>query len=385
MTRGRLTKLVLAAAFALTGCDEILRPEFPVQFIDVSTGGDHTCAVSTEGTIYCWGRGQDGELGFGYIERWGTPREVVSHQTYRTVVAGYSHSCALTVDDAMECWGWNPLGQLGVGSTIGLGSPGPVAGELKFQSVTAGQYHTCGLTTEGEAYCWGYNGYGQLGDGTRRDTVAPSPVAGELRFTELSAGAFHTCGIARDGATYCWGSNHSGQLGDGTLETRPVPAPVAGGYAFVTLSAGRAHTCAVTAAGDAYCWGSNDYGELGLAGAGRPDLPQFLRPGRVYGGYTFRTVSAGHHVTCGIDRHGEALCWGRGHYGQIGNGATTDQNTPKFVLSQGERFRTISAGGRTHVCGVTSRGTVLCWGWGESGQLGNPGTTHSATPVRIEG
>src|SRR5690606_32266695 len=122
------------------------------------------------------------------------------------------------------------------------------------------------------------------------------------------------------GAAYCWGLNHLGQLGDGTLDNAWEPRAVAGDVVFASISAGGAHTCGVSHDGAAYCWGSNAYGELGIAAIHMPREPGATVPEPVFGGVRFVAISAGEHVTCGIDDVARGLCWGRGTYGQLGIG-----------------------------------------------------------------
>lgn len=83
----------------------------------------------------------------------------------------------------------------------------------------------------------------------------------------LTAGGIHACALTSTGAAYCWGANVSGSIGDGTMTTnRSTPTAVIGGLKFVQLTTGRGeddHTCGLTSSGQAYCWGRNDYGQLG--------------------------------------------------------------------------------------------------------------------------
>ena len=376
--------LTLGLLAAITGCSDLFDPEQREhQFLSVSTGGEHSCAVATDGGIYCWGRGRDGETGdFRWTDR-STPTRIAGDSLYVSVVSGYYHSCGLTESGVAVCWGWNPYGQLGNGEAYGAHGPGLVTGGLRFSKLTAGAYHTCGLTADGEAFRWGHNEYGQLGTGSAEGTAAPTPVAGELRFKDLSAGALHTCGVSVDGAAWCWGLNRHGQLGDGTVVGAPEPRRVAGGHRFEAISAGVSHTCALSSARAAWCWGTNEFGELGNGSLGRPGLPEITVPDNVVGKYTFDSISAGAHTTCAVTTDGRGMCWGRGAFGQIGDGTTYHRNTPRYVFSQGTRFVEISARGNTHVCGLTRSRAVYCWGSGEKGQLGSRQTTHSTTPVRV--
>ena len=376
---------MLALLASLTGCSELFEPEVrDQQFLAVSTGGEHSCAVATDGGILCWGRGQDGEIGdYKWTDR-ATPSRIASDSLFVSVVSGAFHSCGLTESGAAVCWGWNPYGQLGNGEAYGAHGPGAITGDLRFSKLTAGAYHTCGLTEEGEAWCWGHNDYGQLGNGTDEGTPSPALVTGGLRFNDLSAGALHTCGVTMDDEAWCWGLNRHGQLGNGTVENTLEPHLVSGGHRFAAIAAGVSHTCALTNAGRARCWGMNEFGELGNGSRGRPGLPEIAVPDNVAGGeYTFKSISAGAQVTCAITTSGEGMCWGRGEYGQIGDGAATHRNTPRYVFSQRTKFVEISARGYTHVCGVTESRAIYCWGSGDRGQLGRRNTTLATTPVRV--
>jgi alpha-tubulin suppressor-like RCC1 family protein len=181
-----------------------------------------------------------------------TPRRVPLPGPARDVAAGDDHTCALGTDGEMYCWGGVYDNGFDSPAPRRIGPPG-----TRLVQLASGSRHVCGLDDGGTVYCWGRNWMGQLGaasgkEGSRR--LARVPGVSPLR--HVTAGDEHTCGIARSGdAAFCWGNAGDGQLGGGTVDEAGVTR-VAGGLEWASLAAGHGHTCGVTSAGALYCWGS---------------------------------------------------------------------------------------------------------------------------------
>ena len=310
-------------------------------FASVSAGGEHTCGVTTSGAAYCWGYGQFGALGDGSatIDQT-TPVAVSGGLTFASVSAGGSHTCGVTTSGAAYCWGEGDDGQLGNGSERDQARPVAVSGGLTFASVSAGFFHTCGVTTSGAAYCWGEGVKGQLGNGSMDLSKAtPVAVSGGLAFASMSAGSSHTCGVTTSGAAYCWGYGGDGMLGDGatvrqatpgdgTIDRQLKPVAVSGGLTFASVGASGSHTCGVTTSGAAYCWGTKATGQLGDDNV----ADNSTTPMAVSGGLTFASVNVGlHDHTCGVTTSGAAYCWGWPSSGKLGDGSKRPGFTPMAV------------------------------------------------------
>jgi alpha-tubulin suppressor-like RCC1 family protein len=379
-----------------------------VIFASVAAGGAHTCALTTSGAAYCWGRGESGQLGVQVPTTTCmtdgdpfpcsmVPLAVGVGLAFAQLAGGGAHTCGLTSDGSAYCWGSNASGQLGDNSTTNREAPVPVATGLKFASIDAGAQHTCGLTNDGTAYCWGRNNRGQLGDGTTTDRSVPVAVTGGHTFQLIAAGGFapagafsngHTCALTSSGTAYCWGDNERGQLGNGMggfgeedLTAHPVPAPVSGELTFAALTAGLGrHTCGLTGAGSAYCWGENTFGALGNGSTSDSPIPV-----PVSGGLAFVQLIAGGFIghTCGLTASGTAYCWGENERGQVGDRSTVDRLEPSAVAG-GLSFTRLDAGFR-HTCGRATTGTVYCWGSGGAGQLGTNSTSQRAVPTKVLG
>jgi len=229
----------------------------------IATGKQHTCALSQQGKVMCWGEGTLGRLGTGNNDDTTVPQLVKNLDLgAKAIAVGGSRSCAITNSGGLECWGWHaeitgnsiastPLAMYGLDSDV--------------MAVSCGANHTCALTTVGRVLCWGSNEHGQLGDTTNTERSLPTQVVGlESGVTSISAGYYHTCALMSSGGVKCWGHNNRGQLGDGSTTHKTVPTPVLGIDPSVTaISAGYEHTCAIGASGEGWCWGSNSVGELG--------------------------------------------------------------------------------------------------------------------------
>jgi alpha-tubulin suppressor-like RCC1 family protein len=356
-------------------------------FYQVSGGARHTCGVTLDNRVYCWG---DGYLGDGTTASSTTPVAVATTLRFRQVSAAFSHTCGVTTDYRAYCWGSNPDGSLGDGTETDRLKPVPVAGGLRFRQVETGDETTCAVTyPDNRAYCWGYHAEGALGDGTGAplDRLTPSPVAGGLRWRQVSTGgghypyAGHSCGVTLSDEAYCWGQNVFGQLGNGSQNVSYSPGRVAGGLRFRQVDAGSDYTCGVTTDNRAFCWGNGRAGQIG-------DGKKYLRfrPSAVAGGHAFERVTTGEFHTCAETTLNRAYCWGQNQYdaaGAVGDGTTTPRLTPVAVAG-GLFFSQVSAG-YTQSCGRTDAGVAYCWGTNVWGQLGDGTNTTRLRPVRVIG
>lgn len=351
----------------------------------VSAGWFHTCAVTASGDALCWGQNRFGQLGDGTNINKSKPVFVQSlHSGVTTISAGDSHTCAITINNTVTCWGHNSAGQLGNGAIIQKNRPVAVQGlPSAVTTISAGDNHTCTLTDSGGALCWGNNGSGELGDGTyeaQNSAGATSPIASGM--IAISAGGGHTCALTGDNSALCWGGNLYGQLGDGSTSKKNRPVAVSGLQSGVTaISSGMWHTCALTNNGGTLCWGNGTGGQLGNGAyqdKNTPVVVQGLSQGVV-------AISAGFDHTCALTISDGVLCWGRNNYGQLGDGTTAPYNTPVAVKGAKSSDVTAISAGSWHTCALISNGSVFCWGENFSGQLGDGTYEPMNIPVPVQG
>jgi alpha-tubulin suppressor-like RCC1 family protein len=349
------------------------------QVLRVAAGADHTCTISDEGRVYCWGANGHGRLGDGTSANRIAPVQVVSSQLFEEIAAGWSHTCAISDAGAVYCWG---NGQLtGGGSNRHAPTLLSMPGGITAKKITAGNEHTCVIGSDNQVYCWGAGGNGQLGNGSAAHANTPVAIqAVGFSWVTVEAGQNHTCAATSGGDVYCWGYGVDGQLGDGTQSYRYSPVRVdISGVSFNRLSAGIEHTCALTTNGVAYCWGGNGSSQLGDGTNTRS-----LRPVQVAGGHTFREIaSAFWGGSCAVTATDQRYCWGGNWHGQQGTGTVDGSNQPVLVTS-GPAMRSL-AGGHDGMCGISTAGVVYCWGSRGTGRIGDGLLGHATAPQAVPG
>ena len=471
------------------------------KIIQASIGDSHTCAVTSDGGVYCWGNNTYYGLGDGTTTARLSPVAVytggvLGGKQVTQVAVSYLGTCAVTTVGTLYCWGSDSNGQFGLGGG-GFSYTGPVAAfntgavaSKTISQVTGNNARMCVLTTDGLVYCSGYNGYGQLGNNSTTDATAPVQVtaSGALSgktVVSISAGTYTTCATTSDFKAYCWGNNSNGELATGNTTNSSVPVGITwkpyaidfngdpatgvttlsntqiqattpqhdvgvsnitavdsnnraqivlpnsftftppaptltsisptsgfatGGTSFTlsgtnlgqyigNITSGGWHNCGINAGGLAYCWGNNGNGQLGDGTTTQRNSPVAVDTSGVLSGKKVVQMAAGIWNTCALTTEGKAYCWGTGSDGANGNGTTTQQTTPvavdtsgvlsgktiiQIATSQPNTSTGTNYTARPSTCAVTSDGGVYCWGNNAQGQLGDGTTTQRNSPVAVD-
>jgi alpha-tubulin suppressor-like RCC1 family protein len=157
------------------------RPTPVIGLIDIQqvvAGAHHSCALTMDGTVWCWGEDTRGEVGDGPVN---TTPKLIPVQVAGLSQVGYLsaqvwHTCAVKTDGTVWCWGRNGTGQLGDGTTTDRHAPMPVSGLTDVDQVSAGYYASCAVKHDGTAWCWGAGGSGRLGNGSQTGSLTPVQV-----------------------------------------------------------------------------------------------------------------------------------------------------------------------------------------------------------------
>lgn len=354
----------------------------------ISAGRSHTCAIAALGEVFCWGNNGFGKLGNGLDTDTFVPTPVVGLGAPAIEVAvGDDHSCALLTGGTVWCWGDNSSYQLGADRAAVPSSPRPrqVRGLSGVQHIGAGALHSCAVMGNQAVRCWGNNLFGQLGDGTRTSRPAPHPVTNLRRqVVQVVAGETSTCALMSSGYIYCWGGNQNGELGAGDFASSNTPRRVRSSVPASFIASGPSHSCAIFSNARLRCWGFNGNGQIGngseLSAFNTPTAPfQFTAP--------VVNVAAGASNTCAVRQDGDIYCWGFNGRGQLGNGFQTSSAIPVETLMPTSGQDAILALGRNYACAMAIDGHSWCWGDNESRQLGagEGRLLAETTPVPVSG
>jgi alpha-tubulin suppressor-like RCC1 family protein len=311
------------------------------------------------------------------------------------VSAGFTSTCALSVAFEAYCWGSSSTSEPPMDRT----QPDTVAASLRFRELKAASNifgnAVCGVATDQQGYCWGVLlvGYDQgmlIGQ-------TPRPFGDNFSLQSVAVGSRHYCGLTVGGAAYCAGDYAAGVRGTGAATydfTQPdlVPNQVAGDLAFSQLVVGLGNSCGLSA-GQAFCWGSEV--ALGTTSAvlspeeecGYTVPPFYARcshvPVPVAGGHTFVSLAAGQNHVCGLTSDGSVYCWGGNDGGQLGTGDTAYSATPVKVSLQ-RPAASISLGANFS-CALSTGGEAYCWGLNHVGQVGSgSGLAMIPLPVAVD-
>jgi hypothetical protein len=193
--------------------------------VDVSVRGDHALALTRDGSVYSWGRGDFGQLGIG-------PLPTVNYRTRSARVERF------------------------------VPYPVRIPNLTTVKAISAGAMHSLALLTDGTVLAWGQNKYGAVGNGSTQDQFAPTPVPGVRNVVAITATGYSSVAVLQDGTVMEWGATY------GNLMPKRPPALLAGARGIRSVDGGDDHVVAITQNGGVMTWGQDAHYQTGRGSSG---------------------------------------------------------------------------------------------------------------------
>ncbi len=299
------------------------------KFVKVATGFQHSAAIMADGSLWCWGCNAAGQLGDGTTAYYRTaPVQEKYKYTWIAVACGNSNTYAVRSDGTLWAWGYGLQGECG--STVTQNSNVPVQVDkvnTNYVSVysSASSWFGFAIRSDQTLWGWGSNSSGNLGDGTSTNRSTPVNEFWGATWLSVATGAAHTVGIQTDGSLWTWGDNSESELGDGTTTSTAYPEQINAGSTYLAVGAGSGSSFAISAADNTlWSWGIDYAGscpncyQLGFS---QLNFTPLNVPTQVGAG-TWSAISSSNYSTIGIQStdHAQYCSTGQNSNGQLGIG-----------------------------------------------------------------
>lgn len=360
-------------------------PGLPSDITGVSAGHYHSLALDSRGSLWAWGRNNEGQLGRDSLasrDTWNEAKMVEGLEkanVYKVFASGVV-SAAISDDGSLWVWGKSKRGQLGLGKNIMEAvrpcRVGALSGE-KIVKVSFGWGHALAQSEDGKLFGWGYCADGRIGKVGQISEASPLDSAGNsLGTQQLSTSALDIAEkLVLEGMK---------KEKDMPIIWEPSLVEELEGVQVVDISCGLDHSLVLCSDGTLLSCGSNVYGQLGREKQDLGMLPVDIssRPISIASGLGHSLAIC---LVAALDNEGDGkniVTWGWNQSSQLGR--TGLENIPLAVDGLVRETPVSVSGGRAHSIALTSKSVVWVWGCGKNGRLGLGSSSDESEPVLID-
>ena len=308
-------------------------------------------AIKTDGSLWTWGRNENGELGQNNRIEISSPTQVGTDATWSngTMRGRQEGGLVAKTDGTMWIWGRNSYGSLGLNTPGARSSPcqlpgttWPTTNEWDAQkTATSSNDKNFTIKTDGTLWAWGSNGYGGLGQNASPSSHRSSPVqiGTDTTWSYISGGQSISA-LKTDGSLWVWGDNSRGQLGlnqnsgqyQGTY-AKSSPTQVGTETTYSQISTGQKGQWAIKTDGTLWGWGENGYGQLGQNQAQSPSNDyNRSSPVQVGTDTNWQQVQAGADMTLALKTDNTLWVWGEAsNYSGLGLNDKISRSSPTQI------------------------------------------------------
>lgn len=334
----------------------------PLKVNSIVTSPEHTCGLTGEGKIYCWGTftynpTYDGSLASKQFS-YSIPQEVLGLSNVKKLQK--STNCIIDDFGALNCWKINEVS----GKIESIGNPYPDLPKLI--EYTDYYNHSCAITVENDVYCWGGNFHFATGVGTDFDTVkTPTKIDLSGKAIKIATGGNSTCVVTTKNIIRCWGE--IAETSYGTLSFYDYPNV----GQIVSIEGSFDHFCASTESKTAYCWGFiSSSTNLPITLSLNDPRSNFYK---INLNTAILAVSVGYELSCFSFEYNKSKCYLPK--------SKLSLRLPTFYTTEMNLEGTVVSAGMDYVCILDQFKNVSCFGNNEFGTLGSSISTYTLKPI----
>jgi len=333
--------------------------------------------------LWVWGPNLNGELGVNDAISRSSPSQTIANGTnWRQINTIGGGSAGIKTDGTLWLWGFGSNGELGNNSVIDRSSPvQTISGGTNWCQISRSFFHTTAIKTDGSLWVWGYGGFGVLGNQSLLSRSSPvQTISGGTNWKKISSASGSIVAIKTDGTLWTWGAGTAGQLGNNNTINRSSPVQtISGGTNWKQVSSGYASNAAIKTDGTLWLWGSNSGINSGILG--NENIINRSSPVQtVSGGTNWKEISLSYSAGA-IKTDGSLWMWGYNGRGQLGGNDVIRRSSPVQTVSNGTNWKQISTG-RLHSAAIKTDGSLWMWGCNLYGILSDNTSIPRSSPVQ---